>query len=118
MSNESERREFLKTAGLAALGGVAITSLGTGSAQAEPGAMGGAMMERAGKNHTVRIRCSRHVTVDNLVDALRKGIGEGGCFRCGLLGIELIFDQGDPAQNAMGRPIKVDIPNVNQMTFE
>ncbi len=110
MSDDTERREFLKIAG-AALGGLTLTALGTTEAQADSTMMAGPAMMRPGKLRTLALSCGPDIDIDHLVLALKKGLGQAGCMRCGLLGIDVILHQGDPVER-QGTPIKIDVPGV------
>jgi anaerobic selenocysteine-containing dehydrogenase len=91
MSDESERREFLKGAGVAALGGMAVAAFaGTEqAAAAENMAMGRRMVVYARPN----------VTLEELFSAARVGFGKTGCTTCGLLGgFNVVFMVGDPPE--------------------
>lgn len=91
MSDESERREFLKGAGVAALSGMAVAAFaGTEeAAAAEHMEMGRRMVVYARPN----------VTLEELFAAARIGFGKTGCTTCGLLGgFNVVFTLGDPPE--------------------
>jgi len=116
MSNENERREFLKVAG-AALGGITMTmAAGEASAQPAAGEMKAATTmvkpSRMTATRTATFRCSREVKVEELVEALKVALGRGGCPACGLLGLDIVFHQGDPVER-LGAQLK----GVNEATF-
>lgn len=91
MSDESERREFLKGAGVAALGGMAVAAFAdTEAAAAEPMAMMGRRMV---------VYARPNVTLEELFSAARVGFGKTGCTTCGLLGgFNVVFTLGDPPE--------------------
>jgi hypothetical protein len=89
MSDESERREFLKGAGIAALGGVAVSAFAGTDALAAEGGMGRHMIVFARPN----------VTLEELFAAAKVGFGRTGCPTCGLLGgFNVVFTLGDPPE--------------------
>ncbi len=93
MSNENERRDFLKMAG-ATVAGITITTLAGSEAGAAPAMM--AAGGRAAGTRTVVFHCQPGVTLGNIQKAVELAIRPFGCLACGLLGVDLHFHLGDP----------------------
>lgn len=104
MSSDNERRDFLKMAG-ATVAGITITTLAATEADAAP-----AMMAAAGRPsgaRTVVFHCREGVKIDSLFKAIQQAITPFGCPGCGLLGVDLLFHQGDP------EPFNVNVPGIS-----
>jgi hypothetical protein len=89
MSDENQRRDFLKSAAMAALGGVAASAM---PASAQP-------MRGPGANRVLTIYAKPGVTVNELSEALRIGLGPTGCRFCGLMGVDVRLEAVDPPEN-------------------
>lgn len=99
MSNENERRDFLKMAG-AAVAGITVTTIASGEAGAAP------IAGRAAASRTVVFHCREGVSLDSIQKAIGQTVGKFGCLACGLLGVDLHFHLGDP------EPFNVDVPGI------
>jgi hypothetical protein len=95
MSEENERREFLKAAGAAALGGIAMTTVAATGAAAQD--MGNRPIPRG--KPTLRFHVPQDVTLDRTLLAIRRGIGPYGCLGCGFLGVDIIISVDPPPEN-------------------
>ena len=104
----SKRREFLKATG-AALGGIAISSIAPIEAQGQQ--KPGEMARMAAKPGTYHVTVSRDVKLESLQAALKTIVGRSGCVTCGLLGVDILFQEGDPER------VEVGGPGLRQTTF-
>ena len=105
----SKRREFLKATG-AALGGIAISSIPSIEAKGEQ--KSAEMARMAPKGGIYQVTVSRDVKLESLQAALKTIVGRSGCVTCGLLGVDIIFREGDPEVVR-----EVGGPGLRQTTF-
>ena len=93
MSEDTERREFLKTAGAAALGGMAVAAVSSteASAQSMPA------------SRRLTVYAKPNVTVEELFVAFKAGLGRTSCNACGLIGIVGTFMLGDPPESIQSK---------------
>jgi hypothetical protein len=96
MSEENERREFLKAAGAAALGGIAMTTVAATGASAQDNM---AMKTMPRGKPALRLHVPHDVTLDRTLLAIRRGIGPYGCLGCGFLGVDIIISVDPPPEN-------------------
>lgn len=108
MSEQTERREFLKAAS-AALGGITISGVAASEAAAQTAMPMGNGMSR----QTMTFRCTPDVTVDNIIRAVQFGLKQHGHPTCGIQAFDLHFRAAEAPEH-----IDAKIAGVADVTIE